>query len=453
MIGIQIGVGPLAQPDFERVLDTLAERGCVNTLFIFIFTYVRAWTGLDPSKFRGGNYATVHPQYYKDTALKPEDTRAPDFGALDVLARVLPAARKRGMQTFCWVIEDNTRPPVPNIEKLWERDLYGRLGGNHPAGPCSNNPNYRNFLLGLCEDYARSYDIDGIMWGSERQGALGSALGAYHGGRKADPGRVTCFCEFCERKGAERGINVERARQGFRALEEFVRDSRSAQRPTDGYYVTFWRLLLRYPEILAWEMFWTDSLCETYRSIYGRVKSVNPRLQVGWHIWHNNSFNPLYRAEQDYRELSQYSDFLKPVLYNNCAGGRMASYIDSVGANMYGEFPKRQLLEFEYRVMNYQEAGYDRIPLTGFSSDYVYRETKRAVEGAGGATTQIWPGIDIDVPTAPGQSRCTPDTIREAVLAAFRAGAGGVLLSRNYTEMRLENLSGAGEAVREMKLA
>jgi hypothetical protein len=244
MIGIQIGVGPLAQPDFERVLDTLSERGCVNTLFIFIFTYVRAWTGLDPSKFRGGNYAAVHPQYYKDTALKPEDTRAPDFGALDVLARVLPAARKRGMRTFCWVIEDNARPPVPNIEKLWERDLHGRLGGNHPAGPCSNNPNYRNFLLGLCEDYARSYDIDGIMWGSERQGALGSALGAYHGGGKADPGRVTCFCEFCQRKGAERGINVERARQGFRALEEFVRDSRSAKRPTDGYHVTFWRLLL-----------------------------------------------------------------------------------------------------------------------------------------------------------------------------------------------------------------
>ncbi|HUQ90732.1 MAG TPA: hypothetical protein VM120_03555 [Bryobacteraceae bacterium] len=33
-----------------------------------------------------------------------------------------------------------------------------------------NNPDYRGFLLGLTEDYFRSYDIDGVMWGSERQG-------------------------------------------------------------------------------------------------------------------------------------------------------------------------------------------------------------------------------------------------------------------------------------------
>ena len=45
------------------------------------------------------------------------------------------------------------------------------------------------------EDYARSYDIDGIMWGSERHGALGNALGASHDGAGSDPG-----CQFCQRK-------------------------------------------------------------------------------------------------------------------------------------------------------------------------------------------------------------------------------------------------------------
>ena len=41
---------------------------------------------------------------------------------------------------------------------------------------------------------------------------------------------------------------------------------------------------------------------------------------------------------------------------------------------------------------------------------------------------------------------------KEAVLAAFRAGAPGVILSRKYSEMRLANLSGAGDAIRELKL-
>jgi hypothetical protein len=307
--------------------------------------------------------------------------------------------------------------------------------------------------LGLFEDYVRSYEIDGVMWGTERQGALGNALGAYHEGADTDPGRVTCFCEFCERKAKNLGIDFERTKLGFRELEKFVRSGRAGRRPIDGYYVTFWRILLRYPEILAWEMFWTDSVRETQSAIYRLVKSVNPDLQVGWHIWHNNSFNPIYRAEQDYRELSMYSDFIKPVLYNNCAGERMASYTDSLSANLYGDLPKQAALEFEYQVMNYREARYDTISLKGFSSDYVYRETKRALQSVQGTKTQIWPGIDIDVPTAAGHSKCTPESVKEAVLAGFRAGAQGVLLSRNYTEMNPANLTGAGDAVRGLGFA
>jgi hypothetical protein len=41
--------------------------------------------------------------------------------------------------------------------------------------------------------------------------------------------------------------------------------------------------------------------------------------------------------------------------------------------------------------------------------------------------------------------------VNDAVLAAFRGGADGVLLSRKYSEMRLANLKGAGDAVRTWK--
>jgi hypothetical protein len=288
------------------------------------------------------------------------------------------------------------------------------------------------------------------MWGSERQGALSNALGAMHGGKSKDPGRVTCFCEFCQRKAKERGISFERAHEGYTAIEAFVRDARAGKRPVDGSYVTLWRLMLRYPELLAWEMLWTDSLRDTYQAMYEKVKSINPNIGVGWHIWHNNSFNPIYRAEQDLQAIAKYSDFLKIVIYHNCGGERMASYIDSVGQTIYGDVPKQELLDFHYRVLNYNEKPYAEIPKTGFSADYVYRETQRARKGLEGTKTLLWPGIDIDIPTAASNSKSTPEGTKQAVLAAFKGSADGVLLSRKYSEIRLPNLSGAGDAVKQL---
>jgi len=46
-----------------------------------------------------------------------KDTRAPDHGNLNILAEVLPAAKKRGMKTICW-LEDVFRRDVPNVDKV-----------------------------------------------------------------------------------------------------------------------------------------------------------------------------------------------------------------------------------------------------------------------------------------------------------------------------------------------
>ncbi|MDQ2948176.1 MAG: hypothetical protein M3Y27_19945 [Acidobacteriota bacterium] len=454
MVGLQLGAVSFVDEGVDQVLDIIQERAHVNTLFLATFTYGRGIAGRQvpgqplpdhgkqvyDTDFHGGSYTKVHPQYYQGTSLK--DFRAPELGDFDLLEAVLPAAKKRGMKTICW-FEDVFRNDTPGIQNLQEKDLHGRA----PGTLCFNNPEYRNWLLGVVEDYSRSHPIDGIMWGSERQGAFSNALGARHGGRSSDPGRVTCFCQFCQRKAKERGINFERTRAGYLALEQFVRDSRAHKRPVDGYYVTLWRLMLRYPELLAWEMLWTDSLRGTYQALHQKVKSVNANIGVGWHIWHNNSFNPIYRAEQDVQEISKYSDFLKIVIYHNCGGERMAGYIDSVSQTIYGDVPKQELLEFHYRVLNYQEKPYRELPKAGFSADYVFRETVLAREGLRGTKTLLWPGIDIDIPTADSSSKSTPESTQAAVEAAFRGGADGVLLSRKYSEMRLANLSGAGAAV------
>ena len=47
------------------------------------------------------------------------------------------------------------------------------------------------------------------------------------------------------------------------------------------------------------------------------------------------------------------------------------------------------------------------------------------------------------------EKQTRPSDVKPAVLAALKSGAPGVVLSRKYAEMKLTNLAGAGEALRE----
>src|SRR5579859_1262936 len=426
VIAMPIGVAPLAQRELDPLFDDMRTRAGVNALFTFIYTHEPHRAGMvregsRPDNFHGGNYAQPHMQFYKDTPLTLADMTAPEFGGVDVLERIIPVAKKHGIRVFPFILEDNQLPAAvrQNWEKLYEMDHHGRRTTGHPGGPFFNNPGYRNFALGLVEDYARSYDIGGIMWGSERQSGLLNTLSVSQSSGM-DPGKTTCFCEFCQKKGRDQGIDVERARQGFDAVEAFVRDSRAGQRPRDGYFTTFWRLLLKYPEVLAWENLWVTSRHELQAAIYRKVKSVNPDLQVGWHVWQNVSFSPFQRAEENLADLAGCSDFIRPALYNNVAGGRFAGYVKGSRSAVYGDLPPETTLDVLYHQLGYVgEAPLDKLPATGFSADYVEREVRRSVAAVAGHPVQIWPGVDIDVPVEENESHCTPESVAAAVKAAF----------------------------------
>jgi hypothetical protein len=467
-VGIQVGAVSFVDEGVAPVLDRFQRDASINTLFVATFTYGRGIAGRQipgqplpdhgkqeyDNNFHGGNYATTHEQYYSQTSLK--NIQAPDHPGFDVLAEVLPQARSRGMKTFCWY-EDVFRRDLEVIERLQEVTLSGKKASTL----CFHNPEVQAFWQALTEDYVRSYPVDGIMWGSERQGPFGNAIGAMHGGASSDPGEVRCFCEFCRQEAKKRGIDAGRAIKGYQNLAALVRGARSDKRPHDGYFVSFWRLLVQYPEILAWENLWNDGQKSTYTNIYQLAKSVRRDVMVGWHIWHNNSFSPFYRAEQDYAEFRDYSDFLKVVMYNNCGGPRLASYVNSVSQTIFGDFAPEEVLRLTYKTLNYDEANLAELPRKGLSANYVERETQRAIAGlsalaasaearpatTSSAAVKIWPGIDIDIPTAKDEKKTTPEDVRESVRAALRAGADGVLLSRKYSEMRLANLRAVAEAL------
>ncbi|HEV2208615.1 MAG TPA: twin-arginine translocation signal domain-containing protein [Verrucomicrobiae bacterium] len=456
MIGLQIGAVSFVDEGVEPVLDTLQSRGAVNTVFLTTFSYGRGLAGRqipgqpfpdhgvqqsDEQTFHGGNYAMPHPEFYQRTVLK--QTRAPDFGDLDILAVVLPKARQRGLKLFC-SCEDVWRTSIPGFADVAEVDIEGRKTGSQ----CLFHPDVREFWRALATDYCRSYDIDGILFFNERNGPLLSALGASHAQAIAS-GRVTCFCAHHQAAARELGIDMERARQGYRKLDQFVRSALAGQRPSDGYFVEFWRLLFENPEILAWDRLFDIGKHQVLADVHRAVKAVRPQLQVGFHIEHVNSFNPIFRATRRYDELAAKADFLKVVVYNNCGGERYAHFIENVGSTVFRDVPKDELLRFNNHLLNYgNEAGLAQLPQAGLSPDYVARETHRALAGVQGKC-RVLPGIDIGIPTGNHSRKASADDTYAAVAAALKANADGVILSRKYSEMRLANLTAAGQAVKE----
>jgi len=457
--GIQIGPDCFVDEGIDPTLDILQEKGAVDTLYLSTFTYDRGIIGRTPGKdypghgidasdknyFHGGNYATPHEKFYTKTAIKGDKLKAPDFSSRDLLAEILPKAKSRGLQVICSIQDGFSYPAdMPYVEAMHEIDIEGRKS----SALCFFHPDVREFWSSVARDLCTSYNIDGVLLFNERNGPLLNAIGVSHA-QAIDSARVTCFCPHHERAATAHGIDFQRAKEGYRELDNFVQKALNNQRPSDGYYVEFQRLMIRYPEIMAYNQLFDTGKHQILKDVYTSVKAIRKDLQVGFHIEHTNSFNPLYRATRDYSQLAEIADFLKIVVYNNCGGERYVNFIHNICQTVFKDVPPSELMALNNHLLNYSgEAPIETLAAAGLSPNYVERETQRAKAGAGGKC-RILPGIDVNIPTGEKSRKASPDDTAQATLAAFKGGADGVILSRKYSEMRLENLAAAGHAVRE----
>ena len=458
-IGIQIGPDSFVDEGTNKVLDILQERAAINTIYLSTFTYDRGITGRisgktfpdhgvqesDQNYFHGGNYATPHAAFYKNTAIKGDKMRAPDFGKLDILAEVLPRAQKRGIKVIC-SIQDGFNYPVdvPFVKDMAEIDIQGRPSG----AMCFFQPDVKEFWKAVATDLCSSYPVDGVLLFNERNGPLLNAVGVSHQ-QAINSAKVTCFCKHHQEAAEQHGIDFNRAKEGYLKLNQYVQQALNGKRPSDGYYVEFARLLQEYPEIMAYNQLFDYGKHQVLKEVSHAVKGVRKDLEIGFHIEHTNSFNPLYRASRSYEELSTMADFLKVVVYNNCGGERYRSFILNICQTVFRDIPPAELMSLNNHLLNYAiEAPIDELPMAGLSADYVFRETQRAKAGVKGKS-KILPGIDVNIPTGNNSRKASPQDTYSATLAAFKGGADGVILSRKYSEMWLANLDAAGRAIRE----
>ena len=455
--GVQMGPHTILDEGIERTLDLLAETAATNVVMPYSHAYNaglvkplrdRADHGVPLTDNAGRKfplvYVRTHDQYYKDTTLRHQRLDASfEHQSRDLFSEIVAPARARGMKVYARVLESSAMSRVvANYAKVCTRDVHGRP----TATACWNHPEYVGFWADTMEDLFRSYELDGIQWGAERQGPLMNVILPWNN----DP--PSCFCEHCNARGRAAGIDPERARQGFEALHAYVQGQMAGRpRPADGQFVGFVRLLIRYPEILAWEYQYRLGREAIGEAMYRRVKSITPSAEVGWHVDHQpSSWDIVYRAELSYEEMAPHADFVKIIAYHNVLSPRIRDwYLPRFQKTIFGEMTLEESLSLYYDIFGYDkktEPSLAELGRRGFSPEYVYRETKHSVASANGRT-KIYTGIGFDVP---GSLPDDPETIYQVTVRAFQGGAHGIVASREYEEMKLDHLRAVGRAYRDV---
>ena len=468
-VGIQMGPHSMLDEGIDHVLDLLQGEAAINSVMVYSHTYYTA-DGIRRKRVpavlapdhgapvrdlnqRSLPYVWVkhHEVYFKNTALRhlPPDSRL-EYGDHDLFAEMLQPVRKRKMKLYARILEPFTPDMaglLPNWVKVLTVDAYGRPG----RLPCFNNPDYRNFWLATTEDMFKSYELDGFQFGAERSGPLSNLV--YFG---VPP---YCFCPHCRARARDKGIDAERAREGMKALHGFIRGDllENHAAPPDGVLTTVMNYCFRYPEILAWERLWRESKEGFFGAMYAAAKAIRPEADCGEHVDHpGTTFDVFYRSVMTYREMADYMDFIKPILYHDIAGPRTHSmYLDRLQNTLLKELSQPQALDLFYAFKGYDknvEPKLDELNSKGLGPDYVYRETKRCVQAVADKA-KIYSGIGVDIPGNNQTFASHPEGVYEATRKAFEAGAAGVLISREYDEMRMPNLRAVGRAIRDLPKA
>lgn len=460
-IGLQLGPHSVFDEGPERCLDLLQATAGVNAAFVYPSTYQgfateRKLTHLaadhgvapiDPQKRRlPFVWVKTHDSFYRDTFLRhvPPNPQEEFFGR-DVFTELAEPARQRGIRLFARILE-GYKPFLIDLVPGWSRILTRDIFGQPTHLPCLNHPAYRAWWLGYAEDLFTHYPLAGLKWGTERAGPL-SELFVKPPWHTTAPG---CFCEHCVAYAHLHHVDAERARLGFVELHGLIARLRTTKTPPgDGMLVGVLRTLIEYPEVLAWERLWHTTKEELVGSMRTAIRRIRPGAELGRHIWHQISFDPFYRAATDYARLVPQSDWLKPVVYHEAAHSRFQSWaLAPLRQSFLADLPDAEAGQFLYRVLGYdpaqQPAATDH-STNSWDDDYVYRETKRCVDAVAGRIP-VYPGIGFDIP---GQTNPTePERLKRTIARAFDAGAVGILLSREYDEMRVSSLRAAGEALR-----
>jgi hypothetical protein len=464
-VGLQIHPFSFYDEGPEKVLDLLQDTAGVNALFIYSHLYAAdqsvpkevlahdhlGFVPRDPKQRRYRHVWARHSDkpFHGLRLRHPSSEQDVEYADKDLFAELAPMCERRGIRLMGRILEPRGakyKEVITNFGDVLSVDLHGKKGNN----ACWNNPDYRAFWQTTVADTFRNNPFSGFMLGAERTGPLYGLIA-----RGESP---WCFCKFCCQRMRDKHVDEMRLREGYATLSRWILSMRQERKPpSDGALVTFLRHLMQHPEILVWEREFAISLEESLGELVQSIKAVRPDAMVGRHIDHQQtSWDVFYRAAVSYADMAKNMDFLKPVVYHDIASPRIREWmIEEFSKSILADLSKTQSLELFYAVFGLDptmEPSFDAMMQGSFSPDYVFRETKRCIEGVEGKAA-VFPGIGFNIPfhqrnALPRLHPSDPNVVADATRSAFRAGAKGIIVCREYQEMQLSNLRAIGEVIR-----
>ena len=426
-VGIQVRAQTIDEQDPAAVFDAIQEHVPLNAVVLFAGERLRRGPG------HTGGTPFSQPQIGLD-----EQGRG-------IMDRLRGPAEERGIGLVMGIGEERWGywEGCPGYTTIGMVDCFGRT---HRQS-CVNNPLWQRFQTACIEDAVREHPyLRALMFMHERSGPLSALF--YRAGY--GDGRVPyCFCEHCCRLGRERGLDPQRAREGYAELYRLARAAEAGEpAPPDGWFLSIWRLLERYP-LLTWDQFWWDSLHDYRAALVGAAKAVQREMPVGFHFQHATLTHQfLWRAGDDPARVVEFADWVKPSVYPGCSGSRYRGNLANVHEVLFRDMPKSLAHEFLSWIMGrHPDMVPDPIETEGqaaWPAEWVRDEVSRLVRGCD--PLPVYAGLGIGVPG--GEETETPELVRGWAEACYEGGASGILLSRHYSEMRPELLAAAGEVIR-----
>lgn len=445
-VGLQSHPINFVDEEVDRVIDDTLKGGVNAHLIMGNYGSSDKWRPLKMpmrhSKKRteydlyGGYYIDIHNEFYSGTDFKPMKTLEPELKNIDIFREVIPKAHAAGQEVYVYLTEDATFL-YPGYHTIAGIDAYGHIRDM----PCVNNPNYFNHLMGMVEDFTKSYDLDGIFLNWERSGFSGfSPINDLMNARAP-----ICFCPHCRRRAAEMGFDLERARIGCRKLIELMKSDDINPRL---YSKKFYLIFCEYPEILQLQRMWQENSFRLAEEAYSIIKRFKPNMKVGMNQWPKPSV--------DFNRLADNVDWIKPLTYPLIDGYWYAEQFKTWQSTMFRNYRKDIALYVLYELCGIESIGIpddiNECIENGFPFDYASAMNSRLIEEVGGKC-KIYPNVEIGIEFRPGEhpvlnynsEKETKTQIIQLTEQVLKLPVDGMVVAAFYECMRKEDMWLVGE--------
>lgn len=317
----------LADEGIERILDNLQEMTACNSTYLIALMHHEKRPLTDYFYPHNPVRKTYCPEdstaYFKPDPkfygrITPRTSDREFLKGIDWLQVLIDAARKRNMKTgveLSHTLIDSERA-ASEFSDCIQHDIYGnRLG----KLICFNNPDAREYVIGLFADLTTNYDIDYIQTclipfnsgrsaGHDAERVLGTALGG-------------CFCDSCAKAANDAGIDFHNLKTALQPIADSLSRPTLAQSHENALLrasnTSVAAVLVENPELLQWLVFRRDSLTRFFKDIHDRIHSIKPAidLRLNAYISSNQELSGL-----DLRALKPHLDSIRSSDYSEQSG-------------------------------------------------------------------------------------------------------------------------------------